>query len=66
MSAGLTIVVLPVPAHALIMQERPLVLWPAGRGADKAEGFGRRNAGPGELVVRLHPTKVVAHGGGAD
>jgi PPOX class probable F420-dependent enzyme len=32
-------------------------------GADKAEAFGKRNAVPGELVVRLHPTKVIAYGG---
>jgi PPOX class probable F420-dependent enzyme len=34
----------------------------AGRymGADRAEEFGKRNAVPGELVVRLTPTKVVA------
>lgn len=30
-------------------------------GADRAEEFGRRNGVPGELVVRLRPTKVVAH-----
>jgi|SRR3954452_7406214 PPOX class probable F420-dependent enzyme len=29
-------------------------------GADQAEGFGRRNAVPGELLVRLRPTKIVA------
>lgn len=29
-------------------------------GADRAEEFGRRNAVPGELVVRLRPTKIVA------
>jgi PPOX class probable F420-dependent enzyme len=29
-------------------------------GADKAEEFGRRNAVPGELVVRVRPTKVNA------
>lgn len=29
-------------------------------GADRAEEFGRRNAVPGELVVRVHPTKVIA------
>src|ERR1700722_11646471 len=29
-------------------------------GADKAEAVGKRNAGPGELVVRLIPTKVIA------
>ena len=34
----------------------------AGRymGQERAEEFGRRNGGPGELVVRLHPVKVVA------
>lgn len=31
-------------------------------GAAKAEEFGKRNAVPGELVVRLHPTKVIAYG----
>ncbi|MBF6188736.1 MULTISPECIES: PPOX class F420-dependent oxidoreductase [Nocardia] len=30
-------------------------------GAERAEEFGRRNAVPGELVVRLRPTKVIAH-----
>ena len=29
-------------------------------GPDRAEEFGRRNGVPGELVVRLRPTKVVA------
>ncbi|MBV8785932.1 MAG: PPOX class F420-dependent oxidoreductase [Mycobacterium sp.] len=29
-------------------------------GAEKAEEFGRRNAVPGELVVRVRPTKVNA------
>ena len=29
-------------------------------GPDKAEAVGRRNAVPGELVVRLRPTKVIA------
>ena len=29
-------------------------------GADRAEEFGRRNSAPGELVVRVRPTKVVA------
>jgi PPOX class probable F420-dependent enzyme len=28
--------------------------------ADRAEEFGRRNAVPGELVVRLRPNKVIA------
>ncbi|MEV0249035.1 PPOX class F420-dependent oxidoreductase [Nocardia sp. NPDC050712] len=34
----------------------------AGRymGADRAEEFGKRNGVPGELVVRLRPSKVVA------
>lgn len=29
-------------------------------GAERAEEFGRRNAVPGELVVRITPTKVIA------
>ncbi len=29
-------------------------------GADRGEEFGRRNAVPGELLVKLRPTKVVA------
>jgi PPOX class probable F420-dependent enzyme len=29
-------------------------------GADRAEEFGKRNGVPGELLVRLHPTKVIA------
>lgn len=29
-------------------------------GADKAEEFGRRNAVPGELLVRLRPDKVIS------
>jgi len=28
-------------------------------GADRAEEFGARNAVPGELVVRVRPTKVI-------
>jgi PPOX class probable F420-dependent enzyme len=30
-------------------------------GQDRAEEYGKRNGVPGELVVRLHPTKVIAH-----
>ncbi|MET7771433.1 PPOX class F420-dependent oxidoreductase [Nocardia sp. NPDC005366] len=30
-------------------------------GADRAEEFGERNGVPGELVVRVHPAKVIAH-----
>ena len=29
-------------------------------GAERAEEFGRRNAVPGELLVKLRPTKVVS------
>jgi PPOX class probable F420-dependent enzyme len=29
-------------------------------GADRANEFGRRNAVPGELLVRLHPERVIA------
>jgi hypothetical protein len=34
----------------------------AGRymGSDQAEAFGRRNGVPGELLVRVTPTRVVA------
>jgi PPOX class probable F420-dependent enzyme len=35
-------------------------------GEDRAEQFGRRNAVPGELLVRVTPTKIVAIGGMAD
>ncbi len=35
-------------------------------GAEAAEAFGRRNAVPGELLVRLRPTRVVARVGIAD
>jgi PPOX class probable F420-dependent enzyme len=35
----------------------------AGRymGAERAEEFGRRNGVPGELLVKVAPTKVIAH-----
>ena len=29
-------------------------------GADRAEEFGRRNGVPGELIVRVSPTKVIS------
>jgi PPOX class probable F420-dependent enzyme len=35
-------------------------------GADRAEEFGRRNAAPGELLVRVTPTKIVGRVGIAD
>jgi PPOX class probable F420-dependent enzyme len=35
-------------------------------GEDRAEQFGRRNAVPEELLVRVTPTKIVAIGGMAD
>lgn len=28
-------------------------------GADKAEAFGKRNAVPGELLIRVRPTKII-------
>jgi len=48
-----------------------LLLWATrigGRymGAENADAYGRRNAVPGELLVRLHPTHVVARAGIAD
>jgi PPOX class probable F420-dependent enzyme len=33
---------------------------PRYMGADRADEFGRHNAVPGELVVRVRPTKVIA------
>lgn len=40
----------------------------AGRymGADRAEEYGHRNGVPGELLVRVHPERVVARAGIAD
>jgi len=35
-------------------------------GAARAEEFGRRNAAPGELLVRVTPTKVLARSGISD
>ena len=35
-------------------------------GAEAAEAFGRRNAVPGELLIRLHPDKIVAQAAIAD
>lgn len=35
-------------------------------GADQADAFGRRNAVPGELLVRVTPTKVLARAGISD
>ncbi len=35
-------------------------------GADQADAYGRRNAVPGELLVRVRPTKIVAMNGIAD
>ncbi len=35
-------------------------------GADRAEEFGRRNAVPDELLLRLTPTKTIAIGGMSD
>jgi PPOX class probable F420-dependent enzyme len=35
-------------------------------GAEAAEAFGRRNAVPGELLVRLRPDKIIALAGIAD
>ncbi|MDY7103252.1 MAG: PPOX class F420-dependent oxidoreductase [Actinomycetota bacterium] len=35
-------------------------------GPDRAEEFGRRNGVPGELIVRLTPTRITAHADLAD
>jgi hypothetical protein len=35
-------------------------------GADRAETFGARNGVPGELLVRVTPTRIIAQDGVAD
>lgn len=35
-------------------------------GPDRAEEYGKRNAVPGEYLVRIHPTRIVAVSGVAD
>ena len=35
-------------------------------GAERADAYGRRNAVPGELLVRLVPTRIVSEAGVAD
>jgi len=55
----------------LTADDPDLLLWATrlgGRymGEDKAEEFGRRNAVPGELLVRVAPTKVLAYTNIAD
>jgi PPOX class probable F420-dependent enzyme len=52
-------------AEILDPTQEELIKWStqiAGRymGADKAESFGKRNAVPGELLLRIKPTKVIA------
>jgi hypothetical protein len=32
-------------------------------GADRADEYGERNGVPGELLVRIHPTRIVAMSG---
>jgi PPOX class probable F420-dependent enzyme len=55
-----------VQGLASVSEHQPDVLDIATRtgarymGAERAEEFGRRNAVPGELVVRVRPTKVIS------
>lgn len=35
-------------------------------GVERADQYGRRNAVPGELLVRVTPTRIIAHKGVAD
>lgn len=60
---GLAQIMSPTPEEFLYWTTRI-----AGRylGADRADAFGRRNAVPGELLIRATPTKIVAHKGIAD
>ncbi|OBI15919.1 F420-dependent protein [Mycobacterium sp. E2327] len=54
-----------VQGLASVSEDQPDLLDVATRtgarymGADRADEFGRRNAVPGELVVRVRPTKVI-------
>ncbi len=55
-----------VEGTAAFDETADVALWAArigGRymGADRADEFGRRNGIPGELVVRVRPTTIVAH-----
>lgn len=48
-----------------------LLRWPTrlgGRymGADRAEEYGKRNGVPGELVMRVTPTRIIAESAIAD
>jgi hypothetical protein len=49
--------VTPVPGELL---RTAIAIAARYMGQDRAEEFGKRNAIPGELVVRLRPTKVIA------
>ncbi|HTQ21037.1 PPOX class F420-dependent oxidoreductase [Mycobacterium sp.] len=55
-----------VQGTATVADDPPHVLDIATRtgarymGADRADEFGRRNAVPGEMVVRVHPTKILS------
>lgn len=57
-----------VTLHDDIDEVRRFATMIGGRymGADRAEEFGERNGVPGELLVRLHPSKVIAAFGVAD
>lgn len=69
------LVVLPLLTLALVqlrgvldLSSRMLLYLIAGRymGAERAEEYGRRNAMPGELLVRITPNHVVAQADIAD
>ncbi len=52
-----------IRGHVTVSDELAEVGTPAGAryaGPEQADEFGQRNAVPGEVVVRLHPTKVIA------
>ncbi|HEX3623447.1 MAG TPA: PPOX class F420-dependent oxidoreductase [Acidimicrobiales bacterium] len=58
-------------AEVVVDDPDALLLWATRlgaryMGADQAEAYGRRNAVPGELLVRVSPTRVVAHKNIAD
>lgn len=55
-----------VEGEAKIIEDAPreLLKWATAigaryMGADQAEAFGKRNGVPGELLIRVHPTKII-------
>ncbi len=56
----------PVERRAFLLRIRAMRIGGRRIGADRGEGFGRRKAVPGELLVRARATRVIAQTGIAD